>query len=61
MLTLKAPFLLTFIVVLIIVSIINFIAREFLSKKENKKRDWKKLILLVLTQSILITLLLNVM
>ncbi len=59
MITIKAPFLFTFLVVLIVVLIINFITWTYLVKRSSDKNEWKTFIIIVLIQSALITLLLN--
>lgn len=59
MVTIQAPFLFSFFVVLIIVFIINFIAQTYLVKRGSNKKEWKTLMIIVLIQSVLITLLLE--
>ncbi|PLR79246.1 hypothetical protein CU633_00470 [Bacillus sp. V3-13] len=58
MLVIKSPFWFSFIAVLIIVLLINFVAQTYLMKKNNYKVKWKSVVVLVF-QSLLITLLLN--
>lgn len=57
MVTIKIPLLLTFLLVLIIVLIINFISQTYLIRKNNYQIKWKSY-LVVLVQSIVITMLL---
>jgi hypothetical protein len=58
MVIIESNFLFNFLVVLIIVLIINFISQTYLMKKNNYKVKWKSLIVLLI-QSLLITILLN--
>lgn len=59
MVVVTSPFIFTFFIVLIIVLIINLISWTYLSKRNINKNEWKLLALLVVIQSVVITLLLK--
>lgn len=55
MVVVTSPFIFTFLIVLII----NLISWTYLSKRSTNKKEWKLLALLVVVQSVVITLLLK--
>lgn len=59
MVVVTSPFIFTFFIVLIIVLIINLISWKYLSKRNVNKKEWKLLALLVVIQSVVITLVLK--
>lgn len=56
--TIEAPFLFSFLVTLVIVLIINFISQTYLMRKNDYKIKWKSVVVLLI-QSLLITVLLE--
>ncbi len=59
MVVVTSPFIFNFFIVLIIVLIINLISWKYLSKRNINKKEWKLLALLVVIQSVVITLVLK--